>query len=344
MVGSRVLFGQAHVRRGLLLVIAVACIVLPPLASGGARDLSPAESLRSEGAQLDAKSHSVVLELYALQSALDRAEARLGKLKHQAQAVRKRREDMTLALGIARRDHRVAEQGLAARLRQLYAAKEVSPIEVLLGARSFDEAIASLDQIERVASFNDEVLEELESAQRHLTSRRRALVKCEERLAVLVRDAEATASRLAAAKQTRTTYLAELTAQRQLNAREVSRLEAQASAATVRSEQLVQPVPSAAPTSFPSGGVAVTGRQLTVSVTAYSLPGHTASGLPVGWGIVAVDPRLIPLGTRMYVPGYGEAIAADVGTAILGPKLDIWFPTLAQAQAWGLRVVTITFR
>jgi 3D (Asp-Asp-Asp) domain-containing protein len=64
----------------------------------------------------------------------------------------------------------------------------------------------------------------------------------------------------------------------------------------------------------------------------------------VGWGIVAVDPRLIPLGTRMYVPGYGEAIAADVGTAILGPKLDIWFPTLAQAQAWGRRTVTITVR
>ena len=80
---------------------------------------------------------------------------------------------------------------------------------------------------------------------------------------------------------------------------------------------------------------------LTVSATAYSLPGYTASGLHVGWGVVAVDPRVIPLGTRMTVPGYGEAIAADVGTAIIGDRIDLWFPTLAQAKAWGRRDVTI---
>ena len=50
------------------------------------------------------------------------------------------------------------------------------------------------------------------------------------------------------------------------------------------------------------------------SAVAYSLPGHTASGLPVGWGIVAVDPSVIPLGTHMTVPGYGEAVAADTGS------------------------------
>jgi len=79
-----------------------------------------------------------------------------------------------------------------------------------------------------------------------------------------------------------------------------------------------------------------------VLATAYSLPGSTASGLPVGPGIVAVDPTVIPLGTRMTIPGYGEGVAADVGTAIKGLRIDVWFPKLAQAQAWGLRRVTIT--
>jgi len=51
---------------------------------------------------------------------------------------------------------------------------------------------------------------------------------------------------------------------------------------------------------------------------------------------------VIPLGTHMTVPGYGEAIAADTGTAIIGDRIDLWFPTLAQAQAWGRRTVTIT--
>ena len=44
----------------------------------------------------------------------------------------------------------------------------------------------------------------------------------------------------------------------------------------------------------------------------------------------------------MNVPGYGPAVAADVGTAVKGTIIDLWFPTLAQAQAWGRRSVTIT--
>ena len=70
--------------------------------------------------------------------------------------------------------------------------------------------------------------------------------------------------------------------------------------------------------------------------------GTTATGLPVGWGIVAVDPSVIPLGTHMTVPGYGEAVAADVGGAVIGNTIDLWFPSVGQAQQWGRRVVTIT--
>ena len=68
------------------------------------------------------------------------------------------------------------------------------------------------------------------------------------------------------------------------------------------------------------------GTTLSVSSTAYSLPGHTASGLPVGQGICATDPRVIPLGTRFDVPGYGSCVAADTGSAVIGATIDIWMP------------------
>jgi 3D (Asp-Asp-Asp) domain-containing protein len=86
---------------------------------------------------------------------------------------------------------------------------------------------------------------------------------------------------------------------------------------------------------------AAAGRAITVSATGYSLLGSTATGLPVGWGVVAVDPAVIPLGTHMSIPGYGEAVAADTGGAIVGDTIDLWFPTVAQANAWGRRTVTI---
>jgi 3D (Asp-Asp-Asp) domain-containing protein len=82
--------------------------------------------------------------------------------------------------------------------------------------------------------------------------------------------------------------------------------------------------------------------QLKVDAVAYSLPGSTALGVPVGRGVVAVDPKLIPLGTKLQVPGYGPGLAADVGYAVKGRIIDLWFPTTAKARKWGRRTVTIT--
>jgi 3D (Asp-Asp-Asp) domain-containing protein len=93
---------------------------------------------------------------------------------------------------------------------------------------------------------------------------------------------------------------------------------------------------------FPAGAAEAPSYKLRVDAVAYHLPGRTASGLPVGKGIVAVDPRLIPLGTRLHVPGYGRAIAADVGTAIKGRIIDLWMPSTAVARQWGRRTVVIT--
>ncbi|MEX2246475.1 MAG: ubiquitin-like domain-containing protein [Dehalococcoidia bacterium] len=54
--------------------------------------------------------------------------------------------------------------------------------------------------------------------------------------------------------------------------------------------------------------------------------GHTATGAIVTYGIVAVDPRVIPLGTRMFIPGYGYAVAADTGGAVKGNIIDLGYP------------------
>jgi 3D (Asp-Asp-Asp) domain-containing protein len=72
------------------------------------------------------------------------------------------------------------------------------------------------------------------------------------------------------------------------------------------------------------------------------MQGSTATGAPAGWGVVAVDPSVIPLGTQLAIPGYGSGVAADTGSAVSGATVDLWFPTRAQARAWGRRTVTIT--
>ena len=146
------------------------------------------------------------------------------------------------------------------------------------------------------------------------------------------------------ARSERIAYIQQVAAQRQLNAGQIGSLETQAQAIQARANQLTvrqaaSPTPASPATVAPVGA---SGHTLTVTATAYTLDGHTATGAPVGYGVVAVDPSVIPLGTRLTIPGYGEGVAADVGGAVQGATIDLWFPTQAQARAWGRRAVTIT--
>ena len=85
---------------------------------------------------------------------------------------------------------------------------------------------------------------------------------------------------------------------------------------------------------------------MAMEATAY-LPtdgdgaGITAIGLPATYGVVAVDPSVIPLGSRVYIPGYGMAIAADTGGAIVGYCIDLCMESYAEAMNFGRRVVTV---
>ena len=81
---------------------------------------------------------------------------------------------------------------------------------------------------------------------------------------------------------------------------------------------------------------------LTVVATAYANPGgHTATGAPAEYGDVAVDPSVIPLGTKLYIPGYGFAIANDTGGAIQGYRIDLCFDSVSQAIDFGRQLVKV---
>lgn len=83
----------------------------------------------------------------------------------------------------------------------------------------------------------------------------------------------------------------------------------------------------------------------TYTATAYSLRGRTASGKPVSRGLIAADPSVLPLGTRVRVeagPWSGEYLVADTGGAVKGRRIDIWTPTTREALQFGRRPVKLT--
>ena len=79
--------------------------------------------------------------------------------------------------------------------------------------------------------------------------------------------------------------------------------------------------------------------------TAYSLRGRTASGRPVAKGIIAADPRHLPLGSRVRLEAgaySGEYVVADTGSLVRGRRIDIWTPTSREAMRFGRRTVKLT--
>jgi 3D (Asp-Asp-Asp) domain-containing protein len=79
--------------------------------------------------------------------------------------------------------------------------------------------------------------------------------------------------------------------------------------------------------------------------TAYSLRGRTASGQMVSKGIIAADPRFLPLGSRVRLEAgaySGEYVVADTGSMVRGRRIDIWTPTAREAMRFGKRLVKLT--
>ena len=75
--------------------------------------------------------------------------------------------------------------------------------------------------------------------------------------------------------------------------------------------------------------------------TTYTASGRKAVRNPNGYSTIAVDPNVIPLGTKVYVEGYGYAIAADRGSNVLGKFIDVYFNTLDEARDWGVKYLKV---
>jgi 3D (Asp-Asp-Asp) domain-containing protein len=350
--------GQAHTpRRRFLPFAAVALVVLaaPTLGLAGSTRSGPQVSATDRHAELNrqnvviaAKSRAAVLELYSIDERLGAARTRLAALEQETATLRAERASLAQQLDVARRGSLIAQRSLAERLRLLYEEGSVEPLEIVFGSRSLDEAITSIDNLSRASGQSEDVLRELRAARTALRSAADRLASRQAALVRATRRAAATAQALAGAQAARRSYVASLTATRRLNDSQIASLLARSRAAQRRSATLARTtsataasLTSAVPAAAALAAPVAAGRSITVAATGYALSGATSTGLPTGWGVVAVDPSVIPLGTHMTIPGYGDAVAADTGGSVVGTTIDLWFPSTAQANAWGRRTVTI---
>jgi 3D (Asp-Asp-Asp) domain-containing protein/peptidoglycan hydrolase CwlO-like protein len=371
--------GRSHRLVGCVLVPLTGFLLVLGTPATGPAQSPGVGALREKQATLAAESRQALVELYGLDSRLAQTQADLARLDERAGELARRQASARNRLGTAVRTQAAAQRMLGRQLRILYQEDQPDPIAIVLGATSLDEAIEGLETAHRTASATERIVAESRRARTRLQQARRALAAEVAEIRAARTQVAATAAELEQAHSERSSYLEQIRRDQELTAAEISSLEERAQAARQKAATIsagstaaAPAQPPAAPASAPapdgansapsepppapveavSGGESAPpaaapapprpGRTMTVFATGYCLHGTTATGLPVGPGIVAVDPAVIPLGTRMTIPDYGEAVAADVGSGISGARIDVWIASCPEAATF-TRTVTITF-
>jgi cystine transport system substrate-binding protein len=348
-------------------VLTAALIAAVSASAAGPAD--EAEQQRAVLEDLQAGEEQALVDLFAADSALGRAEERAQRLEERLAGVRDRVDETQRSLEISQSNLLVARKLLNERIEQWYRMDQIDAIEIILGSDSLSDVIDQFDAIERMSSRDADVVRGTRDFAAETKERQRSLQDQEQQVEQLVAAARAEADRLAAARATKEALVSDLRRQASLTSSRIERLDQAAQEAAARAEAIQAEQAASAggsPTADPArsgdggapdagGGTATPppdvetpppgasgGQQITVSATAYSIHGTTASGLPTAYGVCATDPSVIPMGTRFSVPGYGTCVAGDTGSAIIGNTIDVWFPELSQAQAWGRQSVTVT--
>jgi 3D (Asp-Asp-Asp) domain-containing protein/peptidoglycan hydrolase CwlO-like protein len=345
-VPPHALLSRARLVGVAALVVAATCVT----------SANGAKAATASPASLTAQERQVLYDLYADDTAIARARTAADGATAQVAGIERRLAHARLEASLARRALQSAQSRLALRLAAWY--RQGSPpdaVEIFLGAGSLSSAIDQVKLWHSATRMDRSVIVQTtlararyRTATRSLTSARTTAPAQHDALIVQIRQLEqargAKAALLASLRRRARAGRARAAARRRIVV-----LVHRAQRATRRSTALTPPPPSEEPTpqvqlAPPAPPAPVhSGGSLTVGSTAYALPGTTATGLPVGQGVCAVDPSVIPLGTRFDVPGYGSCLAADTGSAVVGNRIDVWVATEAAAVAWGRRDVTITF-
>jgi 3D (Asp-Asp-Asp) domain-containing protein/peptidoglycan hydrolase CwlO-like protein len=306
------------------------------LADGASRPRSQAAELRAGAASLDKRATNATLELYALETELRRAQGDVDALAARRAQVARDRAATQKQLEVANQAVLSSESQLAVLVRALYERPDqADPLAVLLSAESLDEALAGLDSLSRVAGENNRIIEQVRGTRTKLAALGARLAEQEDELNRLAAAAEQHAAELAATAAARMSFVTGLRQKQGLTAARLAAVEAGTAEKRTASMSAPEPTP---PVAIAENGP----RTITVTATGYTLRGRTSTGIRTGPGVVAVDPSVIPLGTRLTIPGYGTGVAADTGGAMRGNVIDLWFPTTQQAHAWGRRTVTVT--
>jgi 3D (Asp-Asp-Asp) domain-containing protein/septal ring factor EnvC (AmiA/AmiB activator) len=223
-------------------------------------------------------------------------------------------------------------------------------INVILESKSVADLIQRASAVSTLISADNDIITDQENDLKQIEEDKKEIAKQEENLAVERENLVKQQAELNLNLQKRQESLTAMQQKYSQVDQQMAGIQAELNAAQekVRQEQAAASTIAAASAPSTPSTPAPTGVEMYVTATAYSWQ-SAGSITYMGYNIkenpnmklIAVDPSVIPLGSKVWVEGYGVAIAGDTGGAIKGHKIDVLMPNNAQAFAWGRKTVKI---
>ncbi len=305
--------------------------------------------LQNRSQQLDQDYRQALSDLVAADSKVSRYSSEINAARQRQAEVETEAQAQQVRLGQVKQQLADRQTVLAQRLCGSYKnGNDANYLGVVMDSENFSDFLNRVDAINKIAESDRQLIGSIDDAQKSVEDNLAGLAAKQQELKSLVQDLSSDQQSLVSARQQQQSVVGSIQSQKKANDGQLAQLKSQAASieAKMSQEQAQAAASSAAASGGNDGGGGYSppsagGTTITVVATAYCMAGGTATGMPAGPGIIAVDPNVIPLGSRVHVSGYGDAIAADTGGAIVGDRIDVWLPC-SQAYAWGSRTVTVT--
>jgi 3D (Asp-Asp-Asp) domain-containing protein/predicted nucleic acid-binding Zn-ribbon protein len=335
------------------------------LAEANPQDLQTIQKQIEESAL---EKQAVNNEIAAIQKEIDSLNTYIAENQKALSATEKKMADLTRMIEEKKAEIVILEDHILARKevmkKRLVALQHDNKlsfvIKVLFDAKNFNDFVERANAVSTILSADKDILAEQQEDLRKIEEAKKEIDRQQE---ILNEERKVLAEKEAELNDNLTKRQATLTAlqekynqinqQMALKEQEKANIEAQLKAAQekIRNEQETANHRAAVAAAAVSNAVAQPaggGQELYVTATAYS-PEESGAITRLGYNIkenpnmklIAVDPAVIPLGKKVWVEGYGVAIAGDTGSAIVGHKIDVLMPTKQAALSWGRKTVKV---
>jgi len=286
------------------------------------------KELSNEISQLSSEEENLVEEIIATESLIEIKKNQIEELNETIKKI----GDELKELDVERKDLEnklsVKKDELKSRVIYSYKYGNDTVVKMMLSVRDINEFITSLYILKNIMKKDAELITEIRLDKEVYD---RVLRKSEEKkkqLEATQKDQQDEQVKLEAALQKSNILLEQIKGERSSVQKTLADIRARIAE--------IQPQ-----------GITLAGEWKVVATAYYSGGGGlngdgvTATGLRARKGIVAVDPRLIPLGTKLYIEGYGQALAADTGGWIKGDRVDLCFDSLDECYRYGRRKIYV---